>query len=146
MYPLLHESEMLRLQAVQSGAHFVHFTLGREDFPIELLRRDLVGQQAVSVTSLYVVTETICLLHSRFGTQTVQALLTDIMLIVEVVWADVPMHAEAVTAMLAHPGKSGPSLVDCMSIEVIRRRGIEDVFAYDRHFADRASTCWGSHR
>ena len=71
MYPLPHESEMLRLQAVQSGAHFVHFTLGREDFPIELLRRDLV----------------------------------------------------------AHPGKSGPSLVDCMSMEVIRRRRIEDVFA-----------------
>ena len=105
--------------------------------------RDLVAQQAVSVTSLYVVTETISLLHSRFGTQTVQEFLTDVLPLVEVVWVDVPMHAAAVTAMLAHPGKSGPSLVDCMSIEVIRRRRIEDVFAYDRHFADHGFNLLG---
>jgi len=98
---------------------------------------DLVERREVVVTSLYVVIETIALLHRRFGTHTVEQFLSDIMPLVQIVWAEVPMHMAAVTAMLAHPGKSGPSLVDCMSFEVIRKRRIEDAFAYDPHFAGR---------
>jgi predicted nucleic acid-binding protein len=94
----------------------------------------LVTDDETVVTSSYNLIETISLLHSRHGTDVVQRFLSDILPLVEVVWVDVPMHAAAVTAMLAHPGKSGPSLVDCISIEVIRRRRIEDVFAYDHGF------------
>jgi predicted nucleic acid-binding protein len=97
----------------------------------------LVDQDEHVITSSYTLIETITLLHSRQGTAVVEQFLSDIMSLVEIVWADVPMHMAAVTAMLAHPGKSGPSLVDCMSFEVIRRRRIEDAFAYDPHFAGR---------
>ncbi len=103
----------------------------------------LVKQQEVVLTSLYAMVETVSLLHRRFGTQTAETFLVDIMPIVEVVWADVPMHNAAVIAMLAHPGKSGPSLVDCMSLEVIRQRRISDVFAYDRHFGGRGLNLLG---
>jgi predicted nucleic acid-binding protein len=103
----------------------------------------LVTDDETVVTSSYNLIETISLLHSRHGTDVVQRFLSDILPLVEVVWVDVPMHAAAVTAMLAHPGKSGPSLVDCISIEVIRRRRIEDVFAYDRHFADHGFNLLG---
>ena len=95
---------------------------------------DLVKKREHLVTSNYVLIETITLLHARLGTPAVQRFLGDVMSIVEVVWADVGSHVAAVTAMLAHPGKGGPSLVDCMSFEVIRERRITDVFTYDRHF------------
>lgn len=99
--------------------------------------RGLVDRDECVITSNYALIETITLLHSRHGTAAVEQFLSDIMSLVEVVWAEVPMHMAAVTAMLAHPGKSGPSLVDCMSFEVIRKRRIEDAFAYDPHFAGR---------
>ena len=97
----------------------------------------LVERDEYVITSSYTLIETITLLHSRQGTAIVEQFLSDIMPLVEVVWADVPMHTAAITAMLAHPGRSGPSLVDCMSFEVIRQRRIEDAFAYDPHFAGR---------
>lgn len=89
------------------------------------------------VISNYVMIETIALLHARFGTQEVEEYLREILPVIEVVWAGVNDHLSAVTAMLAHPGKRGPSLVDCMSFQVIRERRIADVFTYDRHFDGR---------
>ena len=86
------------------------------------------------VISHYVMIETITLLHARLGAAAVEKYLGDIQPVIEVVWAEVGSHVAAVTAMLAHPGKGGPSLVDCMSFEVIRERRITDVFTYDRHF------------
>lgn len=95
------------------------------------------------VTSNYVMIETIVLLHSRLGTPAAQQFLANTMPVIEVVWADLGSHIAAVTAMLAHPGKSGPGLVDCMSFEVIRERRITEVFTYDRHFDGRGFTIIG---
>lgn len=104
---------------------------------------ELLDKGAHLVTSNYVLIETIALLHARLGTLAVQRYLSDIMPMVEVAWADVGSHVAAVTAMLAHPGKGGPSLVDCMSFEVIRERRITEVFTYDRHFEGRGFTIIG---
>jgi len=98
---------------------------------------ELGKRQDHLVISNYVMIEAIVLLHARFGTQAAERYLGDILPVVEVVWADVKSHLAAVTAMLAHPGTGGPSLVDCMSFEVIRERRITDVFTYDRHFDGR---------
>lgn len=97
----------------------------------------LLNEREHLVTSNYVLIETVTLLHARLGTAAVQKFLGDVMSIVEVVWADAEDHIAAVTAMLASPGKGGPSLVDCMSFEVIRQRRIHSVFTYDRHFDGR---------
>lgn len=98
---------------------------------------DLGKKREHLVVSNYVMIETIALLHARLGTPAVQRYLSDMIPVVEVAWADVGSHVAAVTAMLAHPGKGGPSLVDCMSFEVIRERRITSVFTYDRHFDGR---------
>lgn len=96
--------------------------------------QSLLDHEKPLVTSSYVLIETISLMHNRFGTGLVRRFLNDIVPVVEIVWADVPDHVAAVSAMLVHTGKSGPSLVDCMSFHVIRQRQICDVFAYDKHF------------
>lgn len=52
----------------------------------------------------------------------------------EIVWVDREMHAAAVSALLAAIRRR-VSLVDWVSFEVMRRRGIETAFAFDRDFA-----------
>ena len=89
------------------------------------------------VTSLYVVTETVALLHHRFGTDVVSRFVQDDLPVVSVHWIDQATHSAALGAMLATPGRSGPSLTDCASFEIIRGSRIDRVFAYDRHFRSR---------
>ena len=96
--------------------------------------QELLDQQERLVISSYTLIETIAVLHSRLGTIVVTRFLSDLLPAVEVVWADVSDHKAAVLAMLVRPGKSGPSIVDCMSFHVIRQRQIGDVFTYDKHF------------
>lgn len=98
--------------------------------------QDLIDSNDWLVTSSYVMIESISILHNRFSTPVVQRFLSEIVPIVEVDWADVGDHTVAVGALLSRPGKGGPSLVDCMSFETIRKRKLQDVFVYDRHFED----------
>ena len=87
------------------------------------------------VTSNYVIVETISLLHSRFGVTAVARFVRDGATAIKTAWADESIHNAAVSAVLV-AGRSGPSLVDCVSFEFIRRMGINRVFAYDRHFTE----------
>jgi predicted nucleic acid-binding protein len=96
--------------------------------------RELLSTNELLVTTSYSVVETVSLLHSRHGTQAVQRFLEDLLSAVLVEWIDVRQHSSAVSALLATPGKSGPSLVDCAAFEVIRASRIDCVFAYDQHF------------
>jgi predicted nucleic acid-binding protein len=94
----------------------------------------LLDREEPLVISSYTLIETIAVMHRRLGTQTVRRFLEEILPAVEVVWADVTDHKTAVLDMLVRSGKSGPSIVDCMSFHVIRQRQIGDVFTYDKHF------------
>lgn len=95
------------------------------------------------ITSFYVVTETIALLHNRLGTEVIARFLRDNLPMVLVLWPDLAIHNRALSAMLATPGRSGPSLTDCVSLELIRTHGIEQVFAYDQHFEGRGFDIMG---
>jgi len=99
--------------------------------------RELIDHNEQLVISSYTLFETIALIHRRLGTETVRRFLEDMLPVVEVAWVDVSDHTAVVPAMLARPGKSGPSIVDCMSFHVIGQRGIRDVFTYDKHFAEQ---------
>jgi predicted nucleic acid-binding protein len=99
--------------------------------------QDLLREGDALVTSLYVVTEAVALLHHRFGTEVVSRFLQDDLAVVSVHWIDQATHSAALGAMLAISGRSGPSLTDCASFEIIRGSRIDRVFAYDRHFQDR---------
>lgn len=95
----------------------------------------LMGGDEQVITSNYVVVETISLLHRRFGVSTANRFLADMLPSIGVEWIGEVVHAVAVSALLIS-GRRGPSLVDCVSFEIMRRMDIGTAFAYDKHFVD----------
>jgi len=87
------------------------------------------------VTHNYVVVESAALVARRLGSEAARDLLVDVLAPVEIVWIDETIHRAAAGAYLAG-GRDGPSLVDCASFEIMRRRGIREALAVDRHFVD----------
>lgn len=98
------------------------------------------------VTSNYVAVETITLLHRRHGLPAVRRFVDDLLPVVLIEWVDPSVHVAALSAVLASSSRRGPSLVDCGSFEVIRRSGIDHVFAYDQHFRDRGFALVGDQK
>jgi len=87
------------------------------------------------VTSNYVVVETTALLQRRLDTQAVRRFYADILPIAYVEWAEEAVHSVGVSAVLAS-GRRGPSIVDCVSFELMRRLDIPKAFSFDKHFTD----------
>jgi len=85
------------------------------------------------LTHNYVVVESLALAQRRLGPDALRALLEDVLAIVEIVFVDEPTHRAAVGALLASP-RRGPSLVDLVSFELMRERGIRAAFAFDQDF------------
>lgn len=84
------------------------------------------------VTHNYVVVETVALVQHRFGVSAVRTLL-DLLGPIEVIWVDGETHRAALAALLAAPRRR-LSLVDRVSFEVMRDRGISHAFAFDPDF------------
>lgn len=72
-------------------------------------------------------------MRRRLGPGAARLLLEKIVLPVGLVWIDEEVHQAAAAAFLAAI-RSSVSLVDRVSFEVMRRRGIEVAFAFDRDF------------
>lgn len=89
------------------------------------------------ITSNYVIVETTALLHSRFGIAIACQFSENMVPVLSVEWVDEQLHNTAVSVLNAASSNRSPSLVDCVSFEVIRRRKVDRVFAYDRHFRER---------
>ena len=53
---------------------------------------------------------------------------------------DAALHRAGSDALLA-AGRRDVSLVDCVSFAAMRREGIADAFAIDRHFAEQGFRC-----
>lgn len=96
---------------------------------------ELVSNREDLVTSSYVIHETISLLHSRHGSESVGHFVQELLRPVRVEWVGQALYESALAAVLVVAGKSGPSLTDCVGFDLIRRHRIAGVFAYDRHFA-----------
>ena len=96
---------------------------------------EMVRGSEMITTSNYVVVETMSLLQRRSDTATIQRFHGDILRAVSVEWVDEVVHSIGVSAALAS-GRRGPSLVDCVSFELMRRLDIRTAFSYDKHFAD----------
>ncbi|MDQ7827684.1 MAG: PIN domain-containing protein [Armatimonadota bacterium] len=88
------------------------------------------------LTHNYVLVETTALLQRRLGTAAVQALRDDLLPVLSTVWVDENVHEMALTALIAARDRE-VSLVDRVSFECMRRRGVRRAFAFDRHFADQ---------
>jgi len=105
--------------------------------------KQLALDQEIIVTTNYVVVETTALLHSRYGVDAVRVFVESILPIVLVEWIGIDIHASALNVVLASSGKRSPSLVDCVSFEIIRKSGIDRAFAYDRHFEEQGFVLLG---
>lgn len=84
------------------------------------------------LTHNYAVVETAALVQRRLGQAATRALFADLLPALSVLFVDEPLHRLAESAYLATPG--GPSLVDCVSFQVMRTRGLREAFAFDSHF------------
>ena len=86
------------------------------------------------MTHGYVGVEVVALAQRRLGVAAARRLVDDLLPIIEMVYADGQLHAEALEALLA-AGRLDVSLVDRASFLVMRRHGIRRAFAFDADFA-----------
>jgi len=98
--------------------------------------KELIEGQSALVCTAYVLVETIALLQSRLGTEAVRVFHEDIAPLLSIEWVDEELHRGGMTALLT-ASRRNLSLVDCVSFEVMRRRGITTAFAFDRHFREQ---------
>ena len=87
------------------------------------------------LTHNYVLVETFSLLHRRHGLR-VALHFEEASNAFDVVWVDAELHEQATTALLA-ANQRHISLVDWTSFAVMRRRAIDEAFAFDDDFAQR---------
>lgn len=87
-----------------------------------------------AITHSYIVIETEALSHRSFGGPAARRLLEDVVPLLEIVWVDADLHGAAVSAHLQALRRRS-SLVDRVSFEVMRRRGVQAALALDRDFA-----------
>ena len=84
------------------------------------------------VTSSHVLLETYALLGNRIGVDAVEALRDSVEPLLDVRWVDRELHERALDALIS--GRGRPGLVDATSFLVMRDRGIETAFTFDRDF------------
>lgn len=93
----------------------------------------LMADEATLMTSSYVLVETFALLGHRIGLDAVAAFRDDFAPLLDVTWVDPATHDAALEDLLDR-GARDLSLVDVVSFVVMRGLGIDEAFAFDRHF------------
>ncbi|MBP1695062.1 MAG: hypothetical protein H6Q41_250 [Deltaproteobacteria bacterium] len=88
----------------------------------------------------YILLESAALLQARLGLPSALLFLKDAKSF-EVEWVDLDLHEEAAKS-LERIGKRGISLVDCTSFLVMRRKGVQEVLAFDPDFHDQGFTIY----
>ena len=103
--------------------------------------RKLLASDLSLATTNYVLVETFALAQSRLGLDAVRSLRHDVIPVLRVIWVEAELHEAGATALLT-AGRRRLSLVDCVSFEVMRREGIRQALAFDRHFAEQGFTAY----
>lgn len=97
--------------------------------------RALAARGAALATTSYVLVETYALLMRRVGREACETFRDDIEPLLDVAWVDGDLHARG-RDFLVRSRRGGLSLVDAVSFLVMRDGGIDEAFAYDRHFEE----------
>jgi len=97
---------------------------------------DLLKDKAALVTTSYVVLETFAILQHRIGIDAVRSFNDDVYPILDIEWIDRTVHERGASSVLT-AGRKQLSLVDCVSFDVMRHRGLECAFAFDKHFSQQ---------
>lgn len=95
-------------------------------------------------TSNYVVVETLALIQRRRGMDAVRAFVDGLAPLMETLFVSAEEHVAATAALLA-ANRRNLSFVDCVSFELMRRRGIRDALALDDDFARQGFTLLPGH-
>ncbi|MBN1671528.1 MAG: PIN domain-containing protein [Kiritimatiellae bacterium] len=96
----------------------------------------LLAAKEPLVTTSYVLVETFAILQHRIGLAAARTLNDDIYPILTVDWIGQTLHEKGAGSVLAS-GRRKLSLVDCVSFDVMRQRGLRRVFAFDKHFSEQ---------
>ena len=105
---------------------------------------DLVQSDEEILATNYTVVETIALLQRRAGKQAIAHFIDVVLPVVTVIWVDSSLHNTALISFINYGGgKNAPSLVDCISLEILKRKSIQKALVYDRHFAECGATLLG---
>jgi predicted nucleic acid-binding protein len=100
------------------------------------LWQGLVTADAPLLVTNYVVVETFAVVARRLGLDAVRTLANALLPLLEIEWVTAEVHTAAVAALLV-ANRRGLSLVDCVSFETMRRRGLSRAFAFDQHFEEQ---------
>ncbi|MFA5787857.1 MAG: PIN domain-containing protein [Actinomycetota bacterium] len=98
--------------------------------------RSLMEEEPPLLASNYVLLETVALVQRRLGKAAVAALRNDVFPTLAVFWVDETLHERAMAALVASRQRE-VSLVDWVSFEGMRERGLRRAFAFDRHFTEQ---------
>lgn len=101
---------------------------------------ELLDAREVLVSSNYVVLESSALIQSRFGMEAFRHFHEDVFPLFTLQWVDAQMHLAGVQSALT-ASRRELSLVDCISFEIMRRKGVQRAFAFDRHFPEQGFQC-----
>ncbi len=86
------------------------------------------------VITNYVLQESAALIQHRLGWAALDAWLEVTLPMCEIVWVDEALHRTG-AARWNRERSRRLSLTDCVSFEVMRRRGLREALAFDEHFA-----------
>jgi len=88
------------------------------------------------ITTNYTLLETTALLQRRLGLAALQDFQDAVVPLLTIIWVDKALHDQGLTAVLT-ANRRQLSLVDCISFVVCRQHSIQQVFAFDQHFAEQ---------
>ena len=126
------------MRAVFVDTSAVYALLVSSDVRHEAARRSfarLSSSATPLLTTSYVLIETTALLGRRVGLDAVRRFHEDLVPLLEVVWVDDTLHYTGLGRLLEGQLQD-LSLVDAVSFVVMRNQGMEDAFAFDRHYED----------
>jgi len=107
----------------------------RQHVPAKRIWQQLLEDENELVCNNYVLVEAFALIQRRYGMDGLRAFQDDAVPFMNVVWLGPEEHESAVSAIFT-ANRRGLSLVDCASMETMRRLGIRKIFAFDPHFTD----------
>jgi len=99
----------------------------------------LLSDESLVCTN-YILVETFALIQHRLGIEAIKVFQDSILPVLFVEWIDADQHNSAIESLLT-ANRRNLSLVDCTSFAAMRRLGIQNVFAFDEHFAEQGFTC-----
>ncbi len=104
--------------------------------------RELLGKDALMITTNYVILECFALMQNRLGRNAVRVFQEDILPLVTIQWVGEDEHTSGVFSFLT-AGRPQLSLVDCVSFVIMRNLGLKEAFCFDRDFEEVGFFCLG---